>query len=122
MKGKKEDMKNKIETKNGFPFLSRPVGLTGYAVMQCPKCKFEFSHTMSAGTIMGSSSAEAEVISGTQIIDTTPLNRSALVVKFEGECGHVWSITFQQHEGQTFVSTELSAERSTTWGVRNLKD
>jgi hypothetical protein len=74
--------------------------------MLCPKCNSPFSHAKSAGTLMGTDDREAEVIPGTEIVGTSPSRRSAVVVQFEGECGHEWRVIFQQYKGNTMITTE----------------
>ena len=100
-------MKNKIETKTrkGFPVCTNS---DGESVMLCPVCHFEYSHAESAGTLMGTDDIEARIIPGTEVVGKSPSRRSAVVVNFEGECGHEWRVIFQQYKGNTLVMTEYS--------------
>src|SRR5438132_14360125 len=113
-------MKNKIEpkTRNGFPVCTGD-HYAGESVMLCPVCHFEFSHTESAGTLMGTDDFEARIISGTEVVGKSPSRRSAVVVNFEGECGHEWRVIFQQYKGNTIIMTEYNtkarAETSVTY-------
>ena len=100
-------MKSKIETRKGFPVCSNK-SWDGESVMLCPVRHFEFSHTESAGTLMGTDDIEAKIIPGTEVVGKSPHRRSAVVINFDGECGHKWRVIVQQYKGQTFVTTEYS--------------
>jgi hypothetical protein len=36
------------------------------------------------------------------------LRRESVQLTFDGECGHYWTVTFRQHEGQTYVKHSVA--------------
>lgn len=69
----------------------------------CPTCGHDYSHIREAGTILGSDEYEARIYPNTRVVGTTPERRSALVIVFDGECGHSWEFRIQQHKGVNLV-------------------
>ena len=71
------------------------------AIIQCPVCKFEYTHTQAAYTQMGGD--EGHVYSGTEVRGDSGYRRSALVVEFLCESGHRFALVIQQHKGINLV-------------------
>jgi hypothetical protein len=79
-------------------------GNPGELAIACPVCGFYYSHIREALTRVGTDVYEAEVYAGTVAGGTaTGERRSALVIVFDGECGHAWEVSIQQHKGINFV-------------------
>jgi hypothetical protein len=74
----------------------------------CPQCGYEYSHIREAGTYLGSDQHEAGIYRGTSVLGVTGERRSAIVILFEGECGHKWEWRIQQHKG---INVLLVAQR-----------
>ena len=73
----------------------------GEWAVACPVCGADYSHVREAGTLLGGD--EGGVYRGTHVLGVTPSRRSALVVVFDGECGHSWELRIQQHKGVNLV-------------------
>jgi hypothetical protein len=76
----------------------------------CPVCGLDYSHIREVFTRLGSDRHEAQVYVGTQVKEFTEERRSALVIALDGECGHRWNLTIQQHKGNNFVDIEIEVE------------
>jgi hypothetical protein len=76
----------------------------------CPACGFDYTHINRVYTRLGTDEYEAGVYEGTQVNGTTPYRRSALVVEFDGECGHTFRLVIQQHKGINIADVEIVHE------------
>lgn len=74
-----------------------------YAGIYCPICGYEYNHVRRVFTRMGTDELEAKVYEGTSVDGRTEFRRSALVIVFDGECGHSWELIIQQHKGNNLV-------------------
>jgi hypothetical protein len=93
--------------------------LNDYAGIYCPICGFEYNHVRRVYTRMGSDSCEAKVYEGTFASGSTEFRRSALVIEFDGECGHAWEFIIQQHKGNNLVDV---VEIPTTFTFEDFDD
>ena len=82
----------------------------------CPECGGTYSHIQSAYTRQGCDEFEGrDAYPGTVAIGVNAEERRAgIVVEFEGECGHLFEITIQQHKGVNFFT---AAKRTTITAV-----
>ena len=74
--------------------------------IRCPACGSDYSHIREVYTACGSGSGvDTGPYTGTVEKGHTPADRSALVIEFDGECGHRFVLVIQQHKGinQLFV-------------------
>lgn len=83
------------------------------AILLCPACAADGTHVYRAYSLQGCDPLEPEgrPVDG-QLYDipvggVSRERRGCLVVEIHCECGHVFELKFQQHKGQTLVSTEL---------------
>jgi hypothetical protein len=81
---------------------------SGHISLICPICASDYSHIREVFTRLGSDQHEAAVYRGTQIKSLIPGDerRSALVIAFDGECGHRWNLIIQQHKGVNILEIE----------------
>jgi hypothetical protein len=80
--------------------------MAGINLLECPICGFNCSHIQRVYTRMGADAGEAEVYAGTGAKGRSGWRRSALVVEFEGECGHNFAMVIQQHKGENYIIME----------------
>lgn len=81
----------------------------------CPVCGFEYNHPIRVVVNRG---GVVDVIEGwtdaPRRFQTFPTNSgSSIWLEFDGECGHVWALHFQFHEGITLVAEEAHPVGST---------
>jgi hypothetical protein len=85
-------------------------------LLVCPACGFEYTHLRQtvvyqrkedAKTNKISAPATGDLIRGGEDDNPSP-RRDAVVLHFECECGHRFTVTFIQHKGQTFVWSEVA--------------
>ncbi len=71
----------------------------------CPVCGCDSSHIQEVFTSFGVDPSEGGTpYPGTVAKGTVQERRDALVIKFDGECGHKFDIVIQQCKGGNFVS------------------
>lgn len=77
----------------------------GDAHVLCPVCGSDYSHIREVFTRFGTDPYESgHAYSGTIAKGVDPRwRRDALVVVFDGECGHAWEFIIQQHKGNNIV-------------------
>lgn len=88
----------------------RPEYWTGDELLLCPVCGYDYSHIRDVFTAFGSDEYEAGIYGTTEPKETTDYRRSALVIVFDGECGHTWRIVFQQHKGKHFCWAQTGVD------------
>jgi hypothetical protein len=81
------------------PFSQEP---SEAALLQCPICGFDYNHHAGTDTIDGQDHYRAWSGRG-----------DVVLIRFNGECGHRWSLRFGFHKGQMFVFWK--AEGETPW-------
>jgi hypothetical protein len=75
-------------------------GYGGEANVRCPECGFDYSHVREVFTRFGTDPyGGGHPYPGTVAKGTSRYRRDALVIVFEGECGHLWELVIQQHKG-----------------------
>jgi hypothetical protein len=64
------------------------------------------NHVRSVATEFAPDADEAQIYRGTVLccVRQSSERRSALRIDFDGECGHRWTLIFQQHKGRIYVS------------------
>jgi hypothetical protein len=81
------------------------------ANVACPVCGFDYSHVQEVYTALGSDEHEARVYPGTRYKgDRTGGRRSALCIRFAGECRHNWELIVQQNKGVNMLQVRLLLE------------
>jgi hypothetical protein len=78
--------------------------------LECPVCGGVYHHIAKVGTELDPECGdEARIYLGTSLIfeRASGERRSALRIDFQGECGHDWTLLFQQHKGQITVYKRL---------------
>ena len=89
----------------GIPFDDADL-LAAEVLLACPSCGYNYTHVESAVTALGQDPHEGGVAyEGTIARGVTQSRRDCLVITVRGECDHRWEIRFQQHKGNTLVST-----------------
>lgn len=85
---------------------------SGEWAIACPTCAFDYSHIAGVFTRCGSDrdEAESQAYHGAPPLDCTSARRSALVIVFDGECGHIWEMEIQQHKGNNLVRSKALGE------------
>lgn len=76
------------------------------SVMRCPVCGCQFVHAQS-GCVLKGNDGEGECWDGTAglpVQGTGESRRGSITLDFFGECGHRFTLGFQQHEGVTFLN------------------
>jgi hypothetical protein len=73
--------------------------------LECPFCDGNYHHIIRVGTELSPDGDETVMYAGTSLLfeRTSSERRSALRIDFHGECGHYWTLIFQQHKGTIFV-------------------
>ena len=75
-------------------------GYGGEANIRCPRCGSNYSHVREVFTRFGTDPNEGgHPYPGTVAKGTSNYRRDAVVVAFDGECGHQWELIIQQHKG-----------------------
>jgi hypothetical protein len=80
------------------------------ANIRCPACDFDYSHIREVFTRCGNDPHEGGgAYPGTVARGDVDLHerRDALVVVFDGECGHQWEFIIQQHKGVNMLRRRL---------------
>ena len=80
-------------------------------LVRCPVCEFESTHHKSVAHYRRAEDERTQVVwigpEGPQQENPSP-RRSAVGIRFEGECGHSWWMNIIQHKGQTFIDFSSS--------------
>jgi hypothetical protein len=82
------------------------------SILICPICSFEYAHVKRMYALMGNDPFEGRPnedgkIYGVPVCGiTNGERRPCAVLEVECEQGHRFAIKFQQHKGQTFVTTK----------------
>lgn len=86
------------------------------AMLLCPVCAYSYQHHeevrefIRIGGEDGLSAVGVPGIAGWVPNENNPSSRrGAVVVTFEGECGHVWALEIVQHKGETFLFARQDA-------------
>ena len=91
----------------------KPSTMTFHRLLERPFCDAAYHHVFRVGTELDPDEGELSIYEGTSLVfeRESGERRSALRIDFEGECGHNWTLLFQQHKGFIYVSTRNSARR-----------
>lgn len=88
-------------------------GLGPDLIVLCPVCGFNYNHIGSCVEMAGT-----DEVDGRRYRNMPPTRKpcwacrgNGIVIAFEGECGHNWTLTFQFHKGQCYVYVERLADR-----------
>src|SRR5262245_35992404 len=84
----------------------KPLNEAGFAdYLECPFCDGSSHHIIRIGTELSPDGDETVMYVGTSLVfeRVSSERRSALRIDLYGECGHYWSLIFQQHKGTIFV-------------------
>ena len=73
--------------------------------LECPFCDGNYHHIIRVGTELSPDGDETVMYAGTSLLfeRISSERRSALRIDFRGECGHYWTLIFQQHKGTIFI-------------------
>ena len=88
--------------------LDRLIDPMSFAVI-CPKCGGDYSHIQEVFTRLGHDPVEGGVAyPGTIAKGVCESRRDCLVIKFDGECGHLFEWQIQQHKGNNYVTAVVT--------------
>lgn len=74
------------------------------AYIACPLCGFEYTHIREVFSRLGGDESGGGY-PGTAISSYgSGSRRDALVIVFDGECGHAWELVIRQHKGSNYLA------------------